>query len=240
MLASTQAIVLSKLKFRENDLIVKCYTNEFGVISFLLKNVLKFKKGKLKAAYFQELSILDLEIDYRDSRSLQYIKEIKLKYHYQSIHTNVIKSTMAMFLSELLSNILKEEEENQDLFQYIETSLVWFDQSNIDASFHFMFLIELTKYLGFYPSINEIESHYFNLESGQFQNSETGIYCIKGEKLKHFKLLLGIKFDSNKKLNITNSQKRELLDMILTYFNLHLDGFKKPKSVEVLNQVFNS
>ena len=72
------------------------------------------------------------------------------------------------------------------------------------------------------------------------ENSETGIYCIKGEKLKHFKLLLGIKFDSNKKLNITNNQKRELLDMILIYFNLHLDGFKKPKSVEVLNQVFNS
>lgn len=240
MLSSTKAIVLSKLKFRDSDVIVKCYTQEFGVVSFILRNVLKSKKGKLKIAYFQELSLLDLEIDYRDGRSLQYIKELKLSYHYYSVHTNVVKSTIAMFLSELLSNILKEEEEDKGLFQYIETSLIWFDQSEVDASFHLMFLIELTKYLGFYPNVEQIDAEYFDLESGRFQDIDSGKYCITGEKLVFLKELLGIKFDANKKLNITNSQKRELLDMILIYFNLHLDGFKKPKSIEVLNQVFSS
>ncbi|MBT8260093.1 MAG: DNA repair protein RecO [Flavobacteriaceae bacterium] len=240
MLTSTKAIVLSKLKFRDNDLIVKCYSNQYGIISFLLKGVLKSKKGKFKIAYFQELTLLDLEIDYRDTRSLQYIKEIKLSNHFYSIHTNVVKSTIAMFLSELLSNILKEEEQNVDLFKYIETALIWFDQSETETNFHLMFLIELTKYLGFYPNLNNFDSQFFNLEFGQFQNSETGNYCIKGEKLNFFKTLLGIKFDSNNKLTISNTHKRELLDMILVYFNLHLDGFKKPKSLEVLNQVFNT
>ena len=240
MLASTKAIVLSKLKFKDSDVIVKCYTKEFGVKSYLLKNILKAKKGKLKIAYFQELTILDLETDQRDGRSLQYIKELKLAYHYHSVHTNVVKSTIAMFLSEILSNILKEEEENKELFQFLETSFVWFDQSDTEASFHLMFLIELSKYLGFYPNLQLLESDYFNLESGRFQNTDSGIYSITGEKLIFLKMLLGIKFDANKKLNITNYQKRELLDMILIYFNLHLDGFKKPKSVEVLNQVFST
>ena len=70
MLVSTKAIVLSKLKFKDNDVIVKCYTKEFGVKSYLLRNILKSKKGKLKIAYFQELTILDLETDQRDGRSL--------------------------------------------------------------------------------------------------------------------------------------------------------------------------
>ena len=240
MLASTKAIVLSKLKYKDNDVIVKCYTKEFGVKSYLLKNILKSKKGKLKIAYFQELTILDLETDQRDGRSLQYIKELKLAYHYHSVHTNVVKSTIALFLSEILSNILKEEEENKELFQFLETSFVWFDQSDTEASFHLMFLIELSKYLGFYPNLQFLDSDYFNLESGRFQNKDSGIYCVTGEKLIFLKTLLGIKFDANKKLNITNNQKRELLDMILIYFNLHLDGFKKPKSVEVLNQVFST
>jgi len=240
MLASTKAIVLSKLKFKDSDVIVKCYTKEFGVKSYLLRNILKSKKGKLKIAYFQELTILDLETDQRDGRSLQYIKELKLAYHYHSVHTNVVKSTIAMFLSEILSTILKEEEGNTELFQFLETSFVWFDQSDTDASFHLMFLIELTKYLGFYPNLHHIESDFFNLESGRFQKAESGLFCIDGEKLIFLKALLGIKFDANKKLNITNNQKRELLDMILIYYNLHLDSFKKPKSIDVLNQVFST
>jgi len=240
MLASTKAIVLSKLKFKDSDVIVKCYTKEFGVKSYLLRNILKSKKGKLKIAYFQELTILDLETDQRDGRSLQYIKELKLAYHYHSVHTNVVKSTIAMFLSEILSTILKEEEGNTELFQFLETSFVWFDQSDTDASFHLMFLIELTKYLGFYPNLHQLESNYFNLESGRFQKIESGLFCVEGEKLIFLKELLGIKFDANKKLNITNNQKRELLDMILIYYNLHLDSFKKPKSIDVLNQVFST
>lgn len=242
MLISTKAIVLSKLKYRDSDLIVKCYTKDFGLKSYLLRSILKSKKGKIKVAYFQELSILNIEADHRDGRSLQYIKELKLAYHYHSVHSNVVKGTIAMFISEILSNILKEEEENNELFQFLETSLIWFDQSDSDviASFHLMFLMELSKYLGFYPNTHNFESQFFNLETGRFQDSNLGDYCISGEKLIFLKELLGIKFDANKRLNISNSQKRELLDMILIYFNLHLDGFKKPKSIEVLNQVFSS
>lgn len=240
MLVSTKAIVLSKLKYRESDLIVKCYTSKFGIQSYLLRNVLKSKKGKLKVAYFQGLSILDIESDQRDSRTLQYIKDLKLLCPYHSIHTNLIKSSIAMFLSELLSVILKEEEENKDLFEFLETSFIWFDQSQTDSSFHLMFMVELTKYLGFYPNLKHQDTLYFDLETGSFQNTLGGIYCISGENLTHFKTLLGIKFDAHKKLNITNAQKRELLDMILIYFKLHLDGFRIPKSVDILHQVFNS
>jgi DNA repair protein RecO (recombination protein O) len=53
MISKTNAIVLSKIKYSDNDLIVKCYTEQFGVVSFLLKGVLKSKKGKVKVAFFK-------------------------------------------------------------------------------------------------------------------------------------------------------------------------------------------
>lgn len=99
MLLTTNAIVLSKLKYRDNDLIVKCYTEQLGVVSFLLRGVLKSKKGYSKAAYFQLLSQLDLQIDYKPNRSLQSIKEVKLKHLYSSLHSNVFKSAIVMFLA---------------------------------------------------------------------------------------------------------------------------------------------
>ena len=144
MLVSTKAIVLSKFRYKEHDLIVKCYTEKFGVRSYLLSNILKNKKGKFKPAYFQLLTILDIQADHKDSRSLQYLKDIKLQCNYTSLHTNVIKSAIGMFLSDVLVNILKEEEENHALYHFLETSLIWFDENETNASFHLKFLIPLT------------------------------------------------------------------------------------------------
>lgn len=240
MIVSTKAIVLSKIKYKDHDLIIKCYTEKFGVISYLVRNALKTKKGKFKAAYFQPLSLLEIQADHKDSRSLQYLKDIKLFVYYNTLHTNVVKSTIAMFISEILSNILKEEEENKLLYSFLETTMIWFDQTSTNTNFHLLFLIELTKYLGFYPEVsNTTNARYFNLEEGKFQAKKHNIYSIDGENLTILKQLLGIKFDDTKMLQITSSQKREFLNMILLYFKLHLDGFKHPKSLSILNQVFS-
>jgi len=32
---TTNAIVLSKIRYRDNDLIIKCYTQEKGLVSYL-------------------------------------------------------------------------------------------------------------------------------------------------------------------------------------------------------------
>ena len=239
MLASTNAIVLSKLKYRDNDLIVKCYTQQFGVISFLLRGVLKKTKGNIKAAYFQSLSQLQLVIIYKSNRDLQIIKEVKLNHFYSSIHSNIIKSTVVMFLSEVLSSILKEEEQNETLYRYIETTLLWFDTHSLSSNFHLLFLLNLTKYLGFYPEGINTESKYFNLEDGKFQNGVSGKNLVYGENLNLLKTLLGITFDTLNNVKINAKQRQQFLSKILLYLELHLGSFKTPKSLQVFNQVFN-
>ncbi|MFK2818918.1 DNA repair protein RecO [Flavobacteriaceae sp. LMIT009] len=238
MLIATKAIVLSKLKYRDHDLIVKCYTQENGTISLLVRGVLKSKRGKFKTAYFQPLSILDVIIDFKEKRSLQYFKELKIAYNFSSTQSSIIKSTIAMFLAEVLNNTVVEEEQNELLYDFLESSLVFFDESELNPNFHLSFLLEFCKYLGFYPDTSSINQPYFNMEEGKFQLSKTNDNCITGKNLTAFKELLGTKFDESKSLSINTTQKRELLSMILLYFKLHLDGFKHPKSVAVLNQVF--
>ena len=77
---STNAIVLSKIRYRDNDLIIKCYTQNKGLVSYLLRGVLNNKKGKTKPAYFQLLSQLQIITIHKPNRSLQTIKEVKLSY----------------------------------------------------------------------------------------------------------------------------------------------------------------
>ena len=176
MHVTTKAIVLSKLKYKDYDLIVKCYTEAFGIQSYLLRNIFKTKKGKLKPAYFQLFSLLELEADHKPNRSLQYIKEVKRYEVTTTIDTDIIKTTIVLFLSEILTSVITEEEPHSELYQYLETSIKWFDVHETYSNFHLIFLIELTKYLGFYPEITDTNTTYFDLEQGKFlQSFSTGI-----------------------------------------------------------------
>ena len=239
MLTKNKSIVLSKLKYKDYDLIVKCYTQQRGVVSYILRGILKSKKSQTKTVYFQALSQLQIEENYKPNQSLHAIKEVKLNYLYKSLHTNIYKSAIVLFLSEILSNVLKEEEKNEDLFHYIETALQYLDTEDNFSNFHLLFLLKLTRYLGFQPENLNTNYSYFNLESGIFESSNSGIHSISDKNLTLLKRLLGINFDDLSTIKINAKQRQDFLNMLLFYFELHLGGFKKPKSLQVLNDVFH-
>lgn len=239
MLVKTQAIVLSKIKYRDHDVIVKCYTKNRGIVSYLLRGVLKSKKGNAQIAYFQPLSQLDIEENYRANQSLHYIKDVKLSVPYHDMHTNIFKASIVMFLSEILSATLKEEEANASLYEFLETTLQWLNHETEFANFHLLFLLELSKHLGFYPETTNLDFPYFNLRSGNFELRAHAPYTITGENLAFIKRLLHIKFDTLKLMKLHSKQRQSLLNVLLIYFDLHLSDFKKPKSLEVFNQVFS-
>lgn len=239
MLITTNAIVLSKIKYKDNDLIVKCYTQQLGIVSFLLRGVLKSKKSNTKAAYFQPLSQIQLCIDHKKNRTLQSVKDTKMNHVYASLHTHVSKSAIVMFLSEILSNTLIEEEPNETLFSFIETTLLWLDEQADYSNFHLLFLLHLSKYLGFYPDTTHQEYPYFSLKEGKFENSHHDHYIITGENLTLLKKLLGTTFDALPEVRINSKQRQLFLSMMLLYFELHLGNFRPPKSLQIFNQVFN-
>ncbi|HMC00808.1 MAG TPA: DNA repair protein RecO [Flavobacteriaceae bacterium] len=238
MLISTKAIVISKIKYGDHDLIVKCYTEELGVVSYMLKGILKSKRGN-KTAYFQLLSLLQIETIHKENRSLQNIKEVRLNRIYLSLHTNVLKSAIVMFLAEILTNTLIEEEKNKALFNYIETTFLWLDEHDNFSNFHLLFLLNLTRFLGFYPDTTQIDLNYFNLAEGKFETSETHNYTISGQNLILLKRLLGINFDELHTIKLNSKQRQSFLKIMLLYFDLHLSGFKEPRSLQLFNQVFN-
>ncbi|TXE17833.1 DNA repair protein RecO [Psychroserpens burtonensis] len=239
MLNKSKVIVLSKLKYRDNDLIVKCFTRHRGVVSYLLRGVLNTKKGSSKAAYYQLLSQLEIEENYRQTQSLQYIKDVRLDYNYTTLHTNLFKGSIVMFLSEVLSSVLREEEENQPLYHYLETTLRWLDTKDEFSNFHLLFLLNLTKHLGFYPDISDTNQRYFNLNNGLFESKKQDVYSISGENLTILKQLLGTNFDALDGIKLSSKQRQSFLAMLLLYFELHLGSFRKPKSLKIFNQIFN-
>ncbi|AVR44943.1 DNA repair protein RecO [Christiangramia fulva] len=238
MLVSTKAIVISALKYGEADLIVKLYTLSDGLRTYMLRGVLKSKKGKFKASMFQALTKLEIVANHRNTGKLEYLKEARVEGAYASLHTNPVKSAMVMFLSEMLKNTIKEEEANPELFGFLEKSFEFLDHTSKMANFHLFFLLKLTRYLGFYPENRNSDFPVFNLLEGVFQEIPTNDYCIEGANADLLKLFLNADFFSLQEIRLNQSRRNEFLNMLLLYYELHIESFRKPKSLAVLNEIF--
>ena len=239
MILSTPGLVLSSIKYGDSSLIVRILTRKAGLKSYLVKGVLKSKKGKLKAAYFQPLSQLELVVTHREKANLHYIREAKIDYPYGSLPTDWTKQAIVLFLAEVLTKVIREEEQNTALYDYLQTALKWLDTHEQVANFHLVFLLQLSKYLGFFPDTSRQELPYFDLVEGEFTR-EAGIHpVLQGDELMHFKRLLGIHFEASHRVQLSKQERRQLLDLILTYFEVHLQGFSQPRSLAVLHEVFN-
>lgn len=240
MQIKTKAIVISALKYQEKSLIVKCFTLSHGLKSYFVRDAFSsrkgFRSGGTKMAYFQSMSILEIEATHKNKGTLEHFKEIKIASPFHTIHSDIYKSTIVMFISEILHHSIHEEEKNEMLFTFLETALHWLDNHDEIANFHLILMLEMTKYLGFYPDISDMDMPFFNMSEGVF-TPFSGTNLLSEHETHLFKKLIDLKLDSNQKV-FHVIERQLLLKILIDYYSYHLDGFKKPKSLEVLKEVF--
>ena len=140
MIYKLKAIVLHSIKYKENSSIVYLYTNGFGRQTYLI-NGLRSSKGKTKVNLFHSLFLLDIEAYHNPKSDIQRLKECQLTVPLQSIPFTLTKSSLALFISELLYKVIREEEPNTDLFDFLYHSIMMLDQLEDGvANFHLHFL----------------------------------------------------------------------------------------------------
>ena len=233
----TKAIVLQSIKYGDNSLIVKMITEELGIQSYMVKGVFG-KKSKMKAALFQNMTMLEIVADSSDN-SLGFIREISLSHCYKSIASDIKKSTIIIFISELLSKSISESETDTDLFNFIYDSMIWLDEAISGyANFPLVFAIQLSKFLGFFPNIDTYsEGSSFDLLDGNFKTTHNDIYQIDNEPSQFLYKLCRY---NNDNLTISNATRRKLLEAIVTYYKLHADNVREIKSYEILRTLLDA
>jgi DNA repair protein RecO (recombination protein O) len=226
MLYKTRGLVLHNLKYRETSLLVTIYTAEFGIASYI-ENGVRSVKAKHKMALFQPLTLLDLEVFHKPNRSLHRISEAKCYFPYRQIPFDVGKSSIALFLSEILGKVLKEEEANPTLFEFLEESLQFLDGAKGNyENFHIQFLWNLAAFLGFAPG--SLEEFLDQLKQAQF----IGAKEIDAQILNEI-----IMSSYGAPFSISRMQRKEYLSGILYFYRLHIESFGELKSWEILQEV---
>jgi len=240
MLEKTKGIILHQIKYTDSGIVAQLYTRNFGRQSFIIKGMRKRKSGKHNIL-FQPMFILDLEIYYKASREMNVLKEFSVSYSPYDIYSDIKKSSVAIFLGEVLTSVLKEESPHEEMFDYVEKSIIYFDRCKEGyANFHIAFLAGLSSFLGFEPGIRrDAGNSFFDMTNGIFVTIPPvhGNYANPeiSDILAEFFLA---SYDNIRNITLNGSMRNEVLDTLLRYYSLHLPGLKKINSLEVLKEVF--
>lgn len=240
MLEKTRGIFLHAVKYSETSLITSIYTEAYGRQSYLINGV-RSKKSAIKAAIFQPLYLLDLEIYYNPGRELNRLKNAQIAYPFNSIPFDIRKSSQVIFLAEILYKCIREEESNPQLFDFIFHSLTFLDLSDSGISnFHLWFLFKLTRYLGIYPSRENAQiSNFFDLQKAQFVSHEPFHNQFADKQVTAlFARLTEVDTATLGELNYTQHERNLVLSMLLDFYKIHFDHLGEVKSMAVLKEVF--
>jgi DNA repair protein RecO (recombination protein O) len=241
MLHKTRGIVFKTTDYGENSVIVQVFTEKFGLQSYMV-NGAKKPKAKIARNMLQPLHLLDMVVYHKNTSNVQRIKELKNSPQLQTIPYDVIKSSLAMFLNEVLYKAVKQQSADENSFGFIFSAIEWLDhQTEGLANFHLLFLISLTRYLGFYPDRYLAgEADYFDLKNGIFSRYKPdSVLYLSPPHTQNFTALLQCNFENIAQLKLNNDERRYLIQKLLEYYSLHIEGFGNVRSHEVLEEVLN-
>ena len=228
MLQKTRGIALSYIRYRETSIIARVYTEEFGLQSYIVNSVRTARSKNNRIALFQPLTLLDMVVYYKNDRDLHRISEVKTSHPFQSLPFDVSKSTIAMFVTEMLNKVLKEEAGSPPLFRFLIESVLFLEEARTNyENFHLTFLLKLSFFLGFGPE-NARE-----FESQLRENS----YPFLPDDETETALNIMLRQPLGSPIKLARVSRNDLLDALVVYYQIHLDSIGEVKSLPVLREV---
>lgn len=241
MLQKTRGIVLNSLKYGETSTVTTIYTEAFGRMSFIVQGT-HGKKSSVKSNLLRQLFLLEMEVDHKPGRELQRLKEIKNIVPFGSIPFVVAKSAQVLFLAEVLGKVLREEEARPELFEFLFRSFQIFDLIEEGANnFCLIFLIQLTRFIGFAPTNNYSEQdQLFDLIGGKFVFvPPPHPWFLNNSESSALARLLGTNYQNSAGFKPDRGLRQLLLNFVLDYYGLHLGNRLNLKSLEILMEVLH-
>lgn len=240
MLQKTKALVLKVTPYSESSVVARMYTEEFGLQSYLINGV-RSGKGSIKPAHLMPLNLLDLVVYFREGASLQRIKELRCSPILKSLHADVYKNSIAVFMMELLGQVLHNEEMDAPLYTFLETSIGWLDETSSSlAHFPHFFMAHLCRYLGIQAQGELNQKHLvFDLQEGAFvPEQKAGLLRMNTNCSELMSTLLNCKANELNEIKSKREDRQLLLSDLIQYYRIHEVVTGPLKTQQILVEIF--
>lgn len=240
MLMKSKAIVLHSFKLGESKMIVDMLTEEEGRLSFVV-NMPRSSKSKMKKQFFQPLTLLEIECDVRPNVQLHKLREVRISEPFAGIPFDAHKLSIVLFLAEFLYYSTRGEQRNEALFSYIENSILWLDgcQSSC-ASFHLVFMMRMSRFIGFYPNIDDYhEGNVFDMRAAAF-SSTVPLHTdyLSPDDAARIQTLMRMNYETMHLFRMNHDERNRIVDVLLTYYRLHVPNFPELRSLDVVRDLW--
>jgi DNA repair protein RecO (recombination protein O) len=240
MEVKTKAIVVRTVKYGESRIIVDLLTREAGRVSMVCQ-LTKSGNGKIKKQLLQPMTMLDVAFDYHKNISLQHFQDLRIGQVYRSLLFDPYKLSITLFLAEFLIYATRDETDNRQLYDFIETSLLWLDNADGGfANFHLVFMLRISLFIGFYPNLDDYhEGCWFDLREGCFTPLRPSHNdCLKPDEAARMRTIMRMSLDNMHLFRMSRVERNRCAEIILYYYRLHQSDFPELRSIEVLKELF--
>lgn len=240
MLHKTQGIVLSVTKYNDKFSIAQVFTSDFGRTAYLLPNS-KSKKRKINQALFFPLSVLEMEVEHFPLRKIHRLKDVQRQFPLYSINMNVVKLSISFFLSEFLTRVLQETNENSLIFSFIRDSIITLDKQEKGlANFHLVFMFHLAEFLGVTPNLDNYKNgSVFDLLNGGYSHSKPlHNHYLSLQQSSYLDVFKRINYHNMHIYKLSQSDRNIIIKYMLDYYRMHIYDFPEIKSLDILRELY--
>lgn len=237
MKTTDRAILLRKVNYGDTSLVLRMFCQQRGIKSFLFKGA-----KKKKAQALLPLSLLEITYFERNENQLTQLTDAQHLITWSNILDDPRKSAVLFFMCDLLNSCLKEENiPQEELFLFLSAELLELDKAPFQANYPFYFLMVMTRFFGFEPAIQEDVPRYFDMHEGLFSNRAPKIFQMELTQVEVQELALCFTSSKDQILGRSYSRttRQRFVLLLLDYYSYHISGFSTPKSLKILEEVFD-
>ena len=235
-----RGIVLHTIKYGDSSAIAYLFTDVLGRMSYMVQGI-RSKRGRgNKAALLQPMFLVEFEGVEQPHAQMHRIREMRSLRPLMSVPFDVRKSTISMFMAEVLYRLVRECEPNEPLFTFVWNSVGALDAMREGvANFHLWFLANLSRLLGYRPGNDYTPGAWFDIREGEYASvrpSHPGVMSQECARLLDELLHCDVRRLGTIPLN--RALRSDFLNAMLVYFGYHLDAISAVQSVRILKEVF--
>ncbi len=238
MYHQSKAVVLYASKY-PRGYVVHLYTREMGRLACVVNDV-KSRRSPLRKVLLQPLSVVDVTLEMGASNALPRLREGSVAVVYDSVPYDFRKNAVALFLAEFLSLVLRDAQQDEALFDFVESSLVFFDKNDASpANFHIAFLLQLARFVGFEPNMDDAHLEFFDFQEAHFTALRPlHRHFLESTECAVFVKLMRMNYRNMHRFAFAHGERIEVLNRIVEYYQLHFGNFSALRSLAVLQEVF--
>ena len=239
MIIDDEILIFHALRYSDDQLIVEGLARNYGRVSFVVR-ISHAPRAKVRHVIFQPMAVLEVQWEEKPRAKLMRPIAARVSQPWSSLHTSPIKAAITLFLAEFLLQVCRHEQSGELFFDYLLQSLTWLDTAEEGfANFHLLFLMRLAQFLGIAPNTSDTGLPFFDLMAAEFvSRAPAHAYYIYGDEARAFEQLLRMNFSTMHLFQLTRTQRNRILELILTYYRLHIPSLPELKSWEVLREIF--